>query len=73
MTPQQALQVFDNVGAAYVGKREEHVQIQTAVAVLSQLVAKTEIETQSPKETAGANTPGNAGPASRGKKPSADK
>jgi putative heme degradation protein len=59
MTPQQALQVFDNVGAAYIGKREEHVQIQTAVAVLSQLVAKTETETQSPKEKAEASTPGN--------------
>ena len=33
MTPKQALQVFDTVGAAYIGKRDEHVQIQLAVSV----------------------------------------
>jgi hypothetical protein len=70
---QQALQIFDQVGAAYVGKREEPVQIQTAVNVLRNLVNKAEAEAQSPKEKAEASTPGNENLASDGKEHDADK
>jgi hypothetical protein len=71
MSPDQALQIVDNVGSKYVGTREDHVQIQSAVLVLKDLVNKAEAE--SSKGKAEASTPENAGPASDGKDSSTDK
>jgi hypothetical protein len=42
MTAQQALQILDNAAASYAGTRGDHVKIQTAIAVLRDLVDKAE-------------------------------
>ncbi|NQU44857.1 hypothetical protein HQ520_16325 [bacterium] len=42
MTGQQALQTMDQVGAAFVGNRAQHVSIQAAVATLAKIVGQHE-------------------------------
>jgi hypothetical protein len=73
MTAQQALQILDNAAASYAGTRGDHVKIQTAIAVLRDLVDKAEPEAQGPKEKAAASTPENQTPASDGKESGGDK
>jgi hypothetical protein len=73
MTPTRAIEILDKVGAAYVGRREEHVQIQLAISVLRGLVDRAATEAQPLKEKAEASAPANQTPARDRKDSGGDK
>ena len=42
MTPEQALEVLDNVASKYMGTRQDHIMITQALNVLRELLPKEE-------------------------------
>lgn len=51
LTPRAALKILDQVGQNFSGNRQDHVNIQQAVLVLSGLVAREEVASSSPDAT----------------------
>ena len=45
MSPREALNLMDQVAARFNGSREDHVKLQSALAVLNGLVIRAETET----------------------------